>query len=142
MRRRKRISTWLLPLLFIAVVSAMKATPVAAQIVVPTSSANSTVPGNYVANLDDQMINQLRAFKTDQQAYIRYVTNLVKANQLDARLVVAVYRYSIRRQPTYPFPYFERAMRIEARKRGINLPPAKLINVPPGTVSSPTATLR
>ncbi|WP_148080452.1 hypothetical protein [Roseimaritima ulvae] len=87
-----------------------------------------------VASLEDQLINQLRATEEQQRAYIRRVTAFVRTGHLESRLVVAIYRYSVRRYPSYPFPYFERAMRYEAKKRGVQLPPVQLIARTPGEV--------
>jgi hypothetical protein len=50
------------------------------------------------------------------------------------KLVVAIERYAIRRNPQFPFPFFERAMRIEAAKRGVTLPESRQF----ATTKSPT----
>jgi len=41
--------------------------------------------------------------------------------------LIAIQRYAMRRNPQFPFPYFERAMRFEAEKVGIDLPPVQLL---------------
>ena len=77
---------------------------------------------NVSANLEEQLVNRLRATREDQRAYIKYVVALTKNKKLETRLVVAVERYAIRRNSHYPFPFFERALKYEARKRGMSLP--------------------
>ncbi len=89
---------------------------------------------DFVASLEDQLIYRLRATDEQQRAYIRRVTALVRSGELESRLVVAIYRYSLQRYPQYPFPYFERAMRYEAGKRGVSLPAVHLIARTPGEV--------
>ncbi|WP_153557367.1 hypothetical protein [Roseimaritima sediminicola] len=91
---------------------------------------------DHVASLEDQLINRLRAAEEQQRGYIRRVTAAVRSGQLESRLVVAIYRYSLLRYPQYPFPYFERAMRYEAGKRGVYLPPVQLIATTPGEARS------
>lgn len=100
-----------------------------AQIVAPGPSQDGSAygQGDQIASLEDQLINRLRATEEQQRGYIRRIAMLVRQGQLEPRLVVAVYRYSIRRYPAYPFPYFERAMRYEAGKRGVSLPPVQII---------------
>ena len=87
----------------------------AAQIVVP-ATIQPTV------TLRDQLINRLRATTPERQAFIDHVIKQVTEQKLDLRLVIAVERYSIRRNRAFPFPFFERAIRIEAAKRGVALP--------------------
>ena len=74
------------------------------------------------ATLDEQLTNRLRATADDQKAYIDFVVKQVRKKRLDLRLVVAVERYALRRNRHFPFPYFERALRYEAAKRGVALP--------------------
>jgi hypothetical protein len=80
------------------------------------------------ATLEEQLINRLRATRGDQQAYIKFVVDQVRKGKLEAGLVVAVERYALRRNPHYPFPFFERAIKFEASKRGVVLPPVRHFN--------------
>jgi hypothetical protein len=79
------------------------------------------------ATLEEQLINQLRATTEERKAYVRVVVQHTNTGALDPRLVIAIQRYASRRNPQFPFPYFERAMRFEAEKRGIDLPPVQLL---------------
>ena len=98
---------------------------------VATASAQITVPRTLsanpdrFANLTEQLTNRLHATAQDQRNYIRFVVQQVQTGRLDAKLVVAVERYAMRRNRQLPFPYFERAIRFEANKRGIVLPTDK-----------------
>ncbi|MEC7407676.1 MAG: hypothetical protein VX694_10800 [Planctomycetota bacterium] len=78
-----------------------------------------------LASLQDQLTNRLRATRTDQKAYVAYVVKLVRQGKIQRSLVVAIERYAIRRNESFPFPFFERAMKFECGKRGVNLPPVK-----------------
>ncbi|MEM1070685.1 MAG: hypothetical protein AAGG48_27595 [Planctomycetota bacterium] len=74
------------------------------------------------ATLEEQLTNRLRATRDDQKAYIRFVVKRVEEGDLEKRLVLAVEKYSIRRNRYFPFPFFERAIRFEAAKRSVLLP--------------------
>ncbi|MEM6978699.1 MAG: hypothetical protein AAF539_03460, partial [Planctomycetota bacterium] len=69
-----------------------------------------------VANLEEQLVNRLRATRPSQRDYLRFLVEQVRQNRLSIRLVIAVERYALRRNPRYAFPFFERAMAFEARK--------------------------
>ncbi len=99
------------------------ATTATAQI---TPARSMTGRGTAVATLDEQLINRLRATTNVQADYLRYVVKLVDEQKLEKRLVIAVERYALRRNPRYPFPYFERALHYESAKRGVVLPPVRL----------------
>jgi hypothetical protein len=122
-----RLAGWILLPLFLCCLNSRSAE---AQITTPHTFTQQ----DSVASLEDQLINRLRATEEPQRAYIRRVTTLVRTGHLESRLVVAIYRYSVQRYPHYPFPYFERAMRFEAKKRGVQLPAVDLIARTPGEV--------
>ncbi|MGB7324274.1 MAG: hypothetical protein WBD31_05345 [Rubripirellula sp.] len=90
-----------------------------AQIVTPSGAISSFNP---TANLSDRLINQLRATRQDQRDYLALVIKKVENKELEARLVIAVQQYAMKRNAAFPFPYFERALQYEARKRGVILP--------------------
>ncbi|TWU46274.1 hypothetical protein Poly51_56700 [Rubripirellula tenax] len=94
-------------------------TNAAAQIVSPSLTVT---PRDPIATLSDQLINRLHATQQDQREYLAIVLGKVKSGALDARLVVAIQRYAIKRNSSFPFPFFERAMQYEAAKRGVKLP--------------------
>lgn len=80
------------------------------------------------ATLQEQLVNRLRATREDQQAYINYVVEQVRLEKLETGLVIAIERYAMRRNGHYPFPFFERALRYESAKRGVNLPSVQHFN--------------
>ncbi len=75
-----------------------------------------------LATLEEQLVNRLKATKNDQRGYLKFVVKQVQDGKLDARLVVAIERYAIRRSSHFPFPFFERALKFEANRRGIAVP--------------------
>lgn len=83
------------------------------------SSRTITTP---VATLSDQLVNRLRATTDERQSFVREVVRRTEIGELDRGLVLAVQRYAIRRNPEFPFPFFEKAIRFEAAKRGVSLP--------------------
>ena len=83
--------------------------------------------GSRTATLEQRLVNQLRATTEERKAYIHLVVELVNNGQFDRRYLLAIERYAVRKNPQFPFPYFERAMRFEAEKRGITLPPVALL---------------
>lgn len=101
---------------------ALFAESASAQITPSRSLSGGTAP---VATLDEQLINRLRATTDVQADYIRQIVKLVDEKKLESRLVIAVERYALRRNPRYPFPYFERALRYESAKRGVILVPLR-----------------
>lgn len=94
-----------------------------AQIVAPAQRSS-------VASLSDQLINRLRATTEDRQAYLRLVAAKVEADQFERGRVLAFERYAMRKNPRFPFPHFERAMRAESQRLGIALPPVELLASP------------
>ncbi|QDS87137.1 hypothetical protein EC9_13130 [Rosistilla ulvae] len=93
--------------------------------ITPTRTTAGTAQS--VVRLEDQLINGLRATREEQQAFLKSVVVLSEQGKLDKRLINAIYVWSRRRQPLYPFPFFERGLRIEAQKRGIALPVVNLV---------------
>lgn len=91
---------------------------VSAQITAPRTLSADIDP---VARLEEQLINRLHATTEVQRSYLRHVVKLVEENKLSLELVVAIERYSLRRNPRYAFPFFERALRYEGAKRGVAL---------------------
>lgn len=83
--------------------------------------------GTRVATLQEVLVANLRATRSEQQEFLRRVDRSVAERKIDASLVMAVMHYSKRRNPAYPFPYFERALRYEASKRGVRLPAVAVI---------------
>ena len=49
------------------------------------------------------------------------VAEMVRAGQLPAKVVDSTFLWAIRRGRTYPFPAFQRALRIQADRLGITI---------------------
>ena len=74
-----------------------------------------------VGDLKDQLENGLKARRPAELAFIAKVVTLVKTNKLPLPLVKSVFQWARERgaKTNYPFPYFERALKIRAKKLGI-----------------------
>ncbi len=90
-----------------------------AQITEPRSLSGSVDP---LASLEEQLVNRLHATADDQKAYLHFLVNKVREGKLETKLVIAVQQYAIKRHQQLPFLFFERAMKVEAGKRGVPLP--------------------
>lgn len=88
------------------------------------SSLNSAEfrTGRNVVPLEDQLKNGLRVTTPGQQQYIRTVVAYVDHGQLPRAMVNLIYEWALKRNPDVPFPYFQYALRVLARKRGIHIP--------------------
>ena len=96
--------------------------PAEAQITAPRSLSASV---DRYATLEEQLVNRLRATAEDQRNYLTFVVQKVREGRLDLKLVVGIERYALRRNPSLPFLFFERALKYEAGKRGVVLPPVR-----------------
>ncbi|WP_146517283.1 hypothetical protein [Rubripirellula amarantea] len=90
-----------------------------------TASQVSSGTGSRSATLEEQLVNRLRASAEDQRNYLKYVVKQVELGKIDVKLVVGIERYALRRNPSLPFPFFERAFRYEASRRGLTVPPVR-----------------
>lgn len=114
--------TLLVPLALLFVMTASQAQHADAQITMPrTLSASET----RLASLEERLINRLRATTGQQQAFIRFAVLQVNNDRLETRLLLAIERFAINRNRHLPFNYFERALRFEASRRGVALPPVQ-----------------
>jgi hypothetical protein len=83
--------------------------------------------GNQAASLNDILVNNLKATTPDQQAFLLRVVEETDNKHLEQGLALAVMRYAQRKHSAYPFPYFERAIRVEAAKRRVALPAISVV---------------
>ena len=74
-----------------------------------------------VADLKDQLENGLKARLPADFAFISKVVTLVEQEKLPLGMVKAVFQWARKKGVTnnYPFPYFQRALKIRAKKLGI-----------------------
>ena len=87
----------------------------------PITNGAAVVPSK-APSLSDYLISRLRATTDDQRSYVREVVQLVEQGKLERRLVLALERYARRKSPYFPLPVYERALRVEAAKRGVTVP--------------------
>ncbi len=83
--------------------------------------ANPTQQGRGAATLQDQLVKGLRATTAEQKQYAETVAAAVDAGRLPRGMVNQVYRWALERNPKVPFPYFQYALNIVSRRRGITL---------------------
>jgi hypothetical protein len=112
----------LIPIVIAMVAMAAVAGSADAQVTEPRIISATPPP---VATLEEILVNKLRATRNDQQAYIKFLIKQVDRKKLETQLVLAIAKKAIQRNRYYPFPYFERAMRFEANKRNVFLPPVQ-----------------
>ncbi len=73
------------------------------------------------ADLKQQLEAGLYARRPEEFAYIARVIRMVNRQQLPERLVKSTFAWARRKRP-YPLVYFERALRVRARRIGIIVP--------------------
>jgi hypothetical protein len=81
-------------------------------------SAQEPSTGN--ASLKETLVFGLRPRTPDDTAFIEMVVGRVEARTLPLTLVIETYRWAQNKRP-YPYPFFERGLRIRARQAGIEL---------------------
>jgi hypothetical protein len=76
--------------------------------------------GLEIAELKEQLNFGLRARQRGDFEFIERVVAMVRAGELPLPMVETTFLWARRKQP-YPFPYFERALRIRAKEAGIEI---------------------
>lgn len=80
-----------------------------------------TGSGRGLVDFEIQLSRGLRVFLPQQKAFVSSVVLLVQQGAISRAMVNTVYAWSLRRNPSVPFPYFEFAMRALARRRGVTI---------------------
>ena len=80
-----------------------------------------TVGGAEVISLEDQLKTGLKARRPEETEFIEEVARLVNAGQLPRKLVDSTFMWALRRRTNYPFPAFERALRLQADQLNVDL---------------------
>ena len=83
-------------------------------------AANAPRPQRNVGDLKEQLEVGLRPRHPDDYAFIARVVTAVKNNELPLSTVRVTFNWARKRRP-YPFPYFQRAVRLQAAKLGVTL---------------------
>ncbi len=83
--------------------------------------AEDLPPAGRVADLEDRLKAGLRAQLPAEEDFIEKVVMLVRTGKLPGKLVDSTYIWAIERRKEYPFPAFEKALRLQAEKLGVRL---------------------
>ena len=82
-----------------------------------TAPRVTSADGPQVATLEEQLINRLRATTEERQSYIRLILAKTEQGLFDQGRILAIERYAIKKNPRFPFPYFELHHAFEVGKR-------------------------
>ena len=83
--------------------------------------AEEPVGGAEVISLEDQLKTGLKARRPEETEFIDEVARLVNTGKLPRKLVDSTFMWALRRRTNYPFPAFERALRLQADQLGVDL---------------------
>ena len=87
----------------------------------PDVFAEEPVGGAQVISLEDQLNTGLKTRRPEETEFIEKVARLVNEGKLPRKLVDSTFMWAVRRRQTYPFPAFERALRLQADRLGVDL---------------------
>lgn len=74
-----------------------------------------------VPSLTDQLSKGLRASTAQQQLFVQKVVMKVDNGELPRGMVNLVFKWARERNERYPFPYFQYALTVLAKRRGVDL---------------------
>ena len=83
--------------------------------------AEEPVSGAQVISLEDQLKTGLKARRPEETEFIEEVARLVNTGKLPRKLVDSTFMWALRRRTNYPFPAFERALRLQADQLNVDL---------------------
>ncbi|MFM8495276.1 MAG: hypothetical protein ACKOEM_07075 [Planctomycetia bacterium] len=91
--------------------------------VAPITVAHAAEPAKVgtVLGLEDRLKTGLKARRPEENAFLEEVARLVRKGELPVKLVDSTYLWALQRQQKYPYPLFERAIRIQAGRIGVDL---------------------
>jgi len=98
------------------VVAAVTAAPCPAR----ADDSPRTGGGAEVISLEDQLKTGLRTRRPEEEEFVEEIVRLVNAGRLPRKVVESTYFWAVNRRQTYPFPAFERALRLRAEKLGVD----------------------
>ena len=77
-----------------------------------------------VGDLKQQLEKGLRARRPEEFKFVELVVKMVANDTLPLPMVKGTFLWARKKAMTtrYPFPYFERALRVRAAKKGIKIP--------------------
>jgi hypothetical protein len=83
--------------------------------------AEEPVGNAEVISLEDQLKTGLKARRPEETEFLEDVARLVDTGKLPRKLVDSTFMWALRRGQAYPFPAFERALRLQADRLGVDL---------------------
>lgn len=101
----------------ILILMAILALPAAAS----RARADDPPPAGRGTGLEDRLNAGLRTRLPAEKDFVDKVVMLVRTGRLPAKLVDSTYIWAIERRKEYPFPAFEKALRLQAEKLGVRL---------------------
>ena len=72
-------------------------------------------------SLETRLKKGLQARLPGENAFVDAVVEQVNAGRLPQKLVDSTYLWAVQRRQSYPFPCFQRALRIQAARLGLDL---------------------
>jgi hypothetical protein len=95
--------------------------PAAAHSVAPDERDAATEEGKVEVTLEDRLSTGLKARRPEDVAFVEHVAEMVRAGRLPAKVVDSTYLWAIRRRQAHPFPAFQKAIRLQADRLGIDV---------------------
>ena len=74
-----------------------------------------------IASLEERLKAGLKVRAPADVAFCDRVTEAVRRGEIPSQVVDSTYLWAIRRRQTYPFPAFQRALRLQADRLGITI---------------------
>lgn len=81
----------------------------------------ATEDGKAAVSLESRLTTGLKARRPQDVEFVERVATMVAKGQLPAKVVDSTYLWAIRRRQAYPFPSFQRALRLQADRLGITI---------------------
>ena len=83
--------------------------------------APATDDGKTAVTLESRLTTGLKARRPEDVEFVERVAELVRTGRLPAKVVDSTFLWAIRRRQSYPFPAFQKALRIQADRLGIDI---------------------
>ncbi|RLS28807.1 MAG: hypothetical protein DWH79_12680 [Planctomycetota bacterium] len=88
-----------------------------------TTEANAAVTDGEkrVVSLEDRLATGLKVRRPEDVAFLEQVAQRVQEGKLPRKIVDSTYLWALRRRQSYPFPSFQKALRLQAERIGVDL---------------------
>ena len=105
----------------VAMVALLMVALAAAGPFVPAAIAAEPARDDAIVSLETRLKQGLQARLPSENAFVDVVVEQVNAGRLPRKLVDTTFLWAVQRGHAYPFPRFERALRLQAARLGLNL---------------------